>query len=158
MIKNIYVNIDNEYFQIEISEMEHPVQTMFHVAFDNGYENIFFKSVDNGDWVEQDMGCTSTALIIGNIIEQNYPLEYCNKPLICIEAKSNYGNLNFFYYKFKSNGFSLFEIYALNKRYMFSVVLFNNNKWEMHKMPGSYWNYPDYFAEIIPEIITKEQL
>lgn len=158
MIKNIYVTIDNSNFQLEVSEMEHPVQSMFHVAFDNGYENIFYKSVDKGDWIEQDIGQTITAKCIGSIIEQNYTVEYCNKPLNYIEARTPYGNLNFYYFKYHSSGFKLFEIYALNKRYVFSVVLFNDYSWELHKMPGSYWNYPEYFEEIIPEIITRENL
>ncbi|WP_126973791.1 hypothetical protein [Gynurincola endophyticus] len=158
MIKNIYVSIEDQSFQIEVSEMEHPVQSMFHVAFDYGYENIFYKSVDHGDWIEQDIGQTSIATCIGNIIEQHYQLEDWEKPLTYVEADSNYGLLNFYYYKFKSSGFSLYEIYALNKRYMFSIVSLQNKAWELHKMPGSYWNYPEYFVEIIPEIIVRENL
>ncbi len=153
MIKNICVSIDNELYQLEVTEMEHPIQSMFHVSFEDGYENIFFRNVENGEWVEQDIGETILARCIGNNIEQSYQVDDPIKSLSRFEIDTGSGTLRFLYYKFMSTGFTLYEVYAVNKRYMFTLVRMKDFSWQLYKMPGSYWNYPDAYSDEIPYFI-----
>jgi len=155
MLKAIQLLYNDRICTAEISEIYHPIHWMFHVNFDDGYENIFFSDVETGKWVEQDMGFTALAELIGRKIESNIPKEnLVRKSVNWYNEDAGGKNIHFGYHRFIVDGYSTYEIYAQNKRYMFTLVKLNNELWQLFKVPGmAGWNYNEEYIEEIPFII-----
>ncbi|HLO82118.1 MAG TPA: hypothetical protein VK166_14215 [Chitinophagaceae bacterium] len=155
MIKPIQLLYDDRLYTAEISEIYHPIHWMFHVSFDDGYENIFFSDVESGKWIEQDMGFTPLAELVGKKIESYIPKDnIIRKSVNWYHEENGNKNIHFGYYRFVVDGYSTYEIYADNKRYMFTLVKLNNELWQLFKVPGmAGWNYNEEYIEEIPFII-----
>lgn len=151
----IQILIDDRLCTAEISEIYHPIHWMFHISFDDGYENIFFSDVETGNWIEQDLGFTSLAEMLGHKIELQMPKEnVIRKTVQWYHEEANGKRIHFGFYRFLVDGFSTYEIYAENKRYMFTLVKLNNDLWQLFKVPGmAGWNYKENYIEEIPFII-----
>jgi hypothetical protein len=61
----IFLQIQNDIQSVKVTELTNPIQAMVFVEFENGYGNIFFADPEGGDWVEQDLGFTRLASIVG---------------------------------------------------------------------------------------------
>ena len=155
MIKPIQIFFNDRLYTAEISEIYHPIHWMFHVKFDDEYENIFFSDVETGKWVEQDLGFTTLADKVGKEIAKSMPKDnIIRKPLNWYHEESFGKNVSFGYHHFIVDGYSTYEIYSENKRYMFTLVKLNNELWQLFKVPGmAGWNYNEEYIEEIPFII-----
>lgn len=155
MNKPIQILYNDRVYTAEISEIYHPIHWMFHVGFDDGYENIFFSDVETGKWVEQDLGFTQLAEMLGTKIESQIPKDnVIRKSVKWYHEESSGKYIHFGYHRFLVDGYSTYEIYAENKRYMFTLVKLNNDLWQLFKVPGmAGWNYKENYIEEIPFII-----
>jgi hypothetical protein len=155
MVKPILLVYEERLYTAEISEIFHPMHWMFHVHFNDGYENIFFSDVETGKWVEQDLGFTPLAELVGKKIESHIPKDnVVRKSLNWYHEEYGGRSINFGYHLFIVDGFYTYEIFAANKRYMFTLVKVNNELWQLFKVPGmAGWNYNEDYIEEIPFII-----
>ncbi len=155
MIKPIQLLYNNRLYMAEISEIYHPIHWMFYVNFDDGYENIFFSDVESGKWVEQDLGFTTLAELVGKKINSYIPKDkITRKSVHWYHEGSGDKNIHFGYCRFVVDGYCTYEIYGGNKRYMFTLVKLNNELWQLFKVPGmAGWNYNEDYIEEIPFII-----
>ncbi len=155
MIKPIQLLYNHRIYTVEISEIYHPIHWMFHVSFNDGYENIFFSDVETGKWVEQDLGFTPLAELVGKKIESNIPKDHVTRKSVNWHHEgSGEKNIYFGYHRFIVDGYYTYEIYAENKRYMFTLVKLNSELWQLFKVPGmAGWNYNEDYIEEIPFII-----
>lgn len=155
MVKPILLVYEERLYTAELSEIFHPMHWMFHVLFDDGYENIFFSDVETGKWVEQDLGFTPLAELVGKKIESHVPKDHVvRKSVNWYHEGSGRKNINFGYHFFIVEGYHTYEIFAENRRYMFTLVKVNNELWQLFKIPGmAGWNYNEDYIEEIPFII-----
>lgn len=155
MIKPISLLYEERLYTAEISEIFHPMHSMFHVIFDDGYENIFFSDVESGKWVEQDLGLTPLAELVGEKIESHVAKDpVVRKSVNWYHEESGGRSIHFGYHHFVVDGYYTYEIFADNRRYMFTLVKLNNELWQLFKVPGmAGWNYNEDYIEEIPFII-----
>ena len=133
---------------------------MVFIEFENGYGNIFFMDCETGRWVEQDLGFTRLAEIIGN------ELKYIIKPGVVedreikwIKKSVNLELFHFGYSKFTSGEEQRYEIFASNKRYMFSLIKEGEGAWKIFRIPGTEdWKFSTRYARIVPFLLETFNL
>jgi len=79
-----YLRLENDVCSAKVTAIDHPYQQVYHVLFDDGYENIFFTDVETGNWIEEDLGETALAASFGTklyLLEGRYSIQERNKPL-----------------------------------------------------------------------------
>lgn len=105
---------------------------MFRVQFENGYENIFYTDVETGAWIEEDLGYTQLAALVGEQINKSfhYPV-HVPKILTWQYYQQDLGNKIFGYYNYKMGGCNMFEIYNSNKKYLFTLSENHKNEWQI---------------------------
>jgi hypothetical protein len=150
----VKLNVDGESQQVKLKEIVHPIHSMFLVSFEDGYENIFFVDVESGKWVEQDMGFTNLATLIGKKINHFYHLDTMKKTVTWCQERDDFDNLiEFGYHQDTSGGYLVYEIFAPNRRYMFTLVRLHNHVWQLFKIPGSGWDYDQNYVQKVPFIL-----
>lgn len=156
MEHTIRLNVDSKIQSVLLSEMVHPIHCMFHALFEDGYENIFFADVESGEWVEQDMGFTNLAAMIGKKIENLYYFDWEKKEITWFEEEEEQGrHLHFGYHVDHSAGYRVYEIFAPNRRYMFTLVKLQSHVWQLFKIPGSGWEYDEVYVQQVPFILDE---
>jgi hypothetical protein len=63
--------------------------------------------------------------------------------------------LQFGYSRNTSGGYLVYEIFAANRRYMFTLVRLQNHVWQLFKIPGSGWDYNQEYIQRIPFILEE---
>ena len=56
-----YLKRGNDFFSAKVTEINHPYHQLYHVQFEDGYENVFFTDAETGNWIEEDLGATALA-------------------------------------------------------------------------------------------------
>lgn len=159
MITPLELYIDEEHYRVMFDEITHPVHNMFHVQFDDGYENIFFSDVETGEWIEQDVGFTRLAALIGEHISYSLPrARSIRKDLAWHHSYCSDGIIEFGYHRDVAGNFPVYEIFAPNKRYMFTLVKLQTDTWQLFKIPGSGWDYSERYIHEVPFILSSCQL
>lgn len=153
MEHTLELQVDGTTQRVELYEMTHPVHCMFHAVFEDGYENIFFIDVESGEWVEQDVGFTSLAAMIGKKVEHLYFFDWGKKTLTWFEEEENGKQIHFGFHADHTAGYLVYEIFAANRRYMFTLVRLQNHVWQLFKIPGSGWDYDETYIQKIPFIL-----
>jgi hypothetical protein len=156
----IFLQIRDAIQSVQITEILNPVQSMVFIEFENGYGNIFFMDCESGRWVEQDLGFTRLAEIIGN------ELKYIIKPgaaedreIKWIKKSINLELFHFGYSKFISGEEQRYEIFASNKRYMFSLIKKGEDTWKIFKIQGTEdWKFSTRYARIVPFLLETFNL
>lgn len=151
----VKINVDGENQLIRLSEMTHPVHCMFHVQFEDGYENIFFTDIERKKWVEQDIGFSELAQQVGRKIANLYQFNWVTRDVEWYNENEVDKLLNFGYSKNTSGGYLVYEIFAANRRYMFTLVRLQNHVWQLFKIPGSGWDYNKDYVQRIPFILEE---
>ena len=155
----VKLNVDGESQLVKLNEMVHPIHCMFHVSFEDGYENIFFADVESGRWVEQDVGFSSLAEMIGKKINNLYHFSPVKKTITwCHERDDDDQLVHFGYHQDTSGGYLVYEIFAANRRYMFTLVRLHNHVWQLFKIPGSGWGYDQEYVQKIPFMLDEMDL
>jgi hypothetical protein len=152
----VKLTVDGESQLVTLSEMVHPIHCMFHVLFEDGYENIFFTDVEESLWVEQDLGFTARAQQVGKKIGKLYHFNWVNKPINWYTKTDDFGKeLRFGYSRDTSGGYLVYEIFAPNRRYMFTLVRLKSHIWQLFKIPGSGWDYSEEYVNKVPFILEE---
>ena|ERR1700719_1816379 len=151
----IFLQIRDEIQSVQITEIFNPVQSMVFIEFENGYGNIFFMDCESGKWVEQDLGFTRLAEIIGN--ELKYIIKAGvgeNRKIKWLKKSINLERFHFGFSKYTSGEEQVYEIFASNKRYMFSLIKKGEDTWQIFKIPGTEgWNYSHRYVRIVPFLL-----
>ena len=158
MTNKIRVNHENELLEGEIRKLKHHLHAMYHISFDNGYENIFFTDAESGEWVEQDLGFTGLAASIGKTIDLFFQSdEKCR--LVPIKWYHDLGNgdlIHFGYHHYWVVNWSVFEIFAPNKRFLFTLIKIDSTHWQLvypSEHPG--WDMPAGIIHELPHILEE---
>ncbi len=132
---------------------------MYQVAFEDNYENIFFTDVETDDWIEQDLGFTSLAALVGAQISL-YEIGGINvqEPRkinwICLEDKNRLMHFGFYHYWMIN--YPLFEIYSSNRRCIFTMLMISKEIWQVFKFQGdSNWEAHDQLLNDLSLILEN---
>ena len=151
----VKLKVDGESQLVKLSEMAHPVHCMFHVQFEDGYENIFFTDIERKKWIEQDVGFSDLAQQVGKQIANLYHFNWVTRDVEWYSENEVDTILQFGYSRNTSGGYLVYEIFAANRRYMFTLVRLQNHVWQLFKIPGSGWDYKQEYVQRIPFILEE---
>ena len=159
MNSTIYLEYENQTCRVIVEEICHPIHHMVHVTFEDGYENIFFSDIETGEWIEQDMGYTSLARSVGKLIEQgNTENIYPRQELTWYHENSGLKPIEFGFIKYESAGHLFYEVFAGNKRYMFTLFK-NKQLWKVFSHTNLHsWNFDSEYFQEVPFILDTYQL
>ncbi len=95
-------------------------------------ENIFYADVENGQWIEEDLGYTLLAAKVGEQIIQrlNYPV-HVPKILTWQQIEPGISDKKFGYYQFRQGRDTLLEIYDQNKKYLYTLAEADADEWQI---------------------------
>lgn len=158
MNRTIYLDYEDIACRVILDEINHPIHKMFHATFENGYENIFFTDVTSGEWVEQDLGKTSLARLIGEIAVCETEPDFPKQEITWYRDNSGERPFQFGYIKYKNSGFTFYEIFGVNHRYMFTLFK-NKQAWKVfsHTRQLAWAFDKDYFQDV-PFVLDNYQL
>lgn len=153
----IFFQISDRIESIHITEMPNPIQPMAFIEFENGYENIFFIDLETGNWVEQDLGFTQLAEVLGPQLKYILHDHSClKKPFNWCKKTLNHRIYHFGYCAYGSDKEKVYELFASNRRYMFTLIKKAKNRWQILLMPGTKnWAYNKKYLEIVPYLIES---
>jgi hypothetical protein len=151
----IFFQISDRIESIRITELPNPVQPMAYVEFENGYENVFYTDLETGNWVEQDLGFTQLAEVLGPQLKYILNNHSClKKDFHWVRKSLNHRIFHFAYCNYHSEKDKVYEIFAVNRRYMFTLIRKARGRWQILLMPGTKkWGYNKKYLEIIPYLI-----
>lgn len=133
-MRQIKIVTDHAEQIVLVEQIHHPIHFMVHAVFNDGYENIFFTDVETGQWIESDLGFTELAETLGKGAETFIKVNLQPKTLLWHTSSEE--NM-FAYHKFEADGYPTYEIYGMNRRYLFTLVkLKSNDLWQVFKVPG----------------------
>jgi len=148
-----YLRLENDVCSAKVTAIDHPYQQVYHVLFDDGYENIFFTDVETGNWIEEDLGETALAASFGTklyLLEGRYSIQERNKPLAWCKASAADKTVCFGFYSYKEGSDTIFEVYGNNRKFLY-VFRCSGNDWEVtdaHRIIEAY-RYNDLIKIII---------
>jgi hypothetical protein len=151
----IFFQIKNRIESIQITELPNPIQPMAYIEFENGYANVFFVDLETGRWVEQDLGFTQLAEVLGPQLKYILHEQAFSKNNFTWFRKSiNKELFHFGYYSYRSDKEKVYEIFAANRRYMFTLISKAKGRWQILLMPGTKkWAFNKKYLEIIPYLV-----
>jgi hypothetical protein len=152
----LHFYLNGIHYAVTLTEIIHPIHTMYLAEFDDEYENIFYSDPCTGKWIEQDLGFTPLAAMISQHLERmSVPVRKSPKNIIW-HHQYNHGQwLHFGYYPFCNDGNISYEIYASNHRFMFHLMKTPGGDWQVLQDTGSGWNFNDSYAEHILRVIEQ---
>jgi hypothetical protein len=147
----IEIKIDGQEKVARVSEILHPVHHMFFVTMEDGYCNIFFTDVETGSWIEQDLGFTPLAEAIGKVLSKAIENKPVSKKHLTWHREYTPGTkIHFGFHHYIIKGYLIYEIFAANKRYMFTLVKLDIGLWQLFRIPSVFeWNYDQALVEEI---------
>lgn len=131
----VYLQIENDIRPARVTAIEHPHHLLYHVVFDDGYENLFFTDVETGEWVEEDLGKTSLAAALGTEL---LPLQHFSsampplKRLTWCRASIAAMVINFGFHSYQENTKTIFEVYSSNQKFLCNLVKGSSGRWVMY--------------------------
>jgi hypothetical protein len=133
MVKVHHFNINNQSVSGLITEFKINIHKMYKVVFENGYENIFFKDVESGKWVEEDLGFTGLAEQVGALV-MPFAKQPVHVPRILKwhrETLDNGQSIQFGFYGYLSGNNRMYEIYHFNKKYQYTLLCSEEDSWQV---------------------------
>jgi len=132
---SIIINVTTEGKDLTawVSELGQRSRFIFRVFFSSHYENIFFKDVENGRWIEEDLGYTELAQKVGKLIckELELPSIHVPKLLNWHFEKINDQDFCFGFTTFMMGDQVAYEIYDAKKKYLYTIFELGEDNWEM---------------------------
>jgi hypothetical protein len=148
-----YLRRENDIFSAKVTAINHPYHHLYHVQFEDGYENIFFTDVETGDWVEEDLGVTSLAGNFGRkICLFNSPSRLACKTLSWCKASIADKVISFGFYTYMEDTETVFEVYGDNHKFLYSFRNSSSNTWEVYG--PHYFLHEDQYTEQVKIIIS----
>lgn len=127
---HIFLTIDSS--NVVLSPVIHNKHRMYKAIAADGYENIFFTDVETGKWIEEDLGFTAYAAVIGNYIDlQNFRTKHFPKTITWGKILKDGKPVLFGFCYFVYGEERVYEIYHANRKYMYSLVQHNGDDWEL---------------------------
>jgi hypothetical protein len=131
MNKIIYLEINDALQAAVVKEIAHPRHLVFHVSFENGYENIFFSDVESGKWLEEDLGFTQLAETVGHSVSHQFSdTVLIPRPLVW-QKIDGFTIFGFYNYSYEDN--EIYEIYRPNRKFMCYLLRTAKNDWYLLK-------------------------
>jgi hypothetical protein len=128
----LYLKVENAVRSVKVTEIPHPHHALFHVLFEDGYENMFFNDVETGRWIEEDLGETLLATAFGLEIKQITAHRWhCPKILQWHKDITGSGPVHFGFYKYRLDDCFVYEIYRSNMKFRYSLVKTGCQTWEI---------------------------
>lgn len=115
-----------------VQEIGPRCQRIYSVLFSNEYQNIFYKDVESGEWIEEDLGYTELAARLGTAIT-NVTENSIHVPKLLIwhtESDSN-TNFTFGFTSLMEHDQRQYEIYGGNKKYLFTLAESEEDNWQI---------------------------
>jgi hypothetical protein len=159
-MQTIFLQIRDQIQTIQVKEIFNPIQPMVSVEFENGYQNIFFVDLETHQWVEQDLGFTRLAEILGGQLAYMIHFFKGPKKTFCWRKESLGEELmHFGFLKYKAAADMVYEIFASNRRYMFTLIRKKQKVWQIMKMPGTEgWDFNLNYLEAVPFLLDTLKL
>jgi hypothetical protein len=154
----IFLKIDGEETYAWVTEISQRIRNIFRIEFKNEYENIFYKDVETGRWIEEDLGYTALADEVGNQIS-NFVFNTIHVPKLLvwhteiIEGK-------YFRFGFISHVHGeqiLYEIYNAEKKYLYTLAENSaGNDWQvLSNRPSLITEKEKKFIEQIIQVLPQ---
>lgn len=124
--------LQNEPVEANVSVESNRIQQMFRVAFKNGYENIFFKDVETGQWVEEDLGFTQLAAEVGKTVLPFHKQPIHVPKVLVWHLEDYHGHfVKFGFYAYTKGEQKMYEIYHHNKKYLYTLLQTETDEWQV---------------------------
>lgn len=115
-----------------VTEIPHKQHAMCKVTLESGYSNIFFTDVESGEWVEEDLGFTFLAALVGKEIDStNRRIVHVPKQLTWHTLFNDGKSLHFGFVSFMNGDHKMFEVYHSNKKYLFTLLQLSHEDWQV---------------------------
>ncbi|MEO6405626.1 MAG: hypothetical protein ABIY51_08850 [Ferruginibacter sp.] len=125
---------------------------MYKVFFENGYENIFFTDVETGKWIEEDLGFSELAQMIGSGIRPFMRQPVHVPKMLTWHKQHMQGKLvSFGFVGFLKGNHKMYEIYNSNKKYLYTLVEMENEEWQI--MGNSSMNIQNLDSKFIQHVV-----
>ena len=131
----VYLEIENDVSPVRVTAIEHPHHLLYHVVFEDGYQNMFFTDVQTGEWIEEDLGKTTLAADLGEKLLQLQGASQKRPPfkrLFWCRASIADMVVNFGYYSYSENTRTIFELYGVNHKFLCNLVKSKKGRWVMY--------------------------
>ena len=133
----LYLKRENDIHSARVSEITHPYHQMYHLIFEDGYENIFFTDVETGNWIEEDLGETELSASFGTKVNQLDGIPFRSfKTLTWCRASIAFMIINFGFYTYTEDGHTVFEVYADNRKFLCNLVKNKKGVWTIYGSHG----------------------
>ena len=154
----IFLNIDGEYGYAWVTEIAQRIRNIFRVRFKNEYENVFYKDVETGNWMEEDLGYTELAREVGNQISNfmHSPI-HVPKLLVWHNERIDDKFFRFGFISHKNGNHRLYEIYNSHKKFLYTLAVHNEtDDWQLlSNRPHSITVKDKLFMEHVIEVLPK---
>ncbi len=129
----IYLHLDGVETFAWVTEISHRHHHMFKVSFKNEYENIFYTDVETGEWLEEDLGFTALAKEVGKQVHSfiKNPIHVPKLLIWHTQHTAEDKLISFGFFGFMKGKHKLYEIYNVNKKYMYTLVDMDNDEWQI---------------------------
>jgi hypothetical protein len=127
-----FLKIENDICSAKVTKIDHPYHQLYHVLFEDGYENFFFTDAETGNWIEEDLGETALATSFGSkLYLLNGTSGFHRKTLSWCRASMADEIISFGFYVYTENNDTVFEVYAANHKFLYT---FRNNgrRWKVY--------------------------
>jgi hypothetical protein len=153
----IRIRYDGQELEGALEEIEHPMHFMYHIRFNNGYENIFFTDAETGEWIEQDLGASELAEIVGEKLDLLLPpnREISRLQIKWLHATIGEKIIHFGYHRYLLDEFIVFEIFAPNKRFLYTLVKLRKDHWKVFRLSDTEWSGDNIVLYDLPFILEK---
>ena len=134
----VYLQVENDIRSARVTSVEHAHHRLYHVVFEDGYENMFFTDVETGEWIEEDLGKTALAVNFGAKLLQLHGAAIPrrpNKPLLWCRTVIAGMTVNFGFRNYMENTHTIFEVYSGNHKFLCNLVKNKKDRWMMY---GTY--------------------
>jgi hypothetical protein len=126
-----FLKIENDICSAHVTKIDHPYHQLYHVLFEDGYENNFFTNVETGRWIEEDLGETALAINFGmKLYMLNGTSGLHRKPLSWCKASMADDVVSFAFYKYTDGAEKVFEVYADNHKFLYTLRR-SGKKWKV---------------------------
>ena len=142
MAKRVYLKVENDIRSAKVTAVDHPHHRLYHVIFEDGYENMFFTNVETGSWIEEDIGETALAAALGDKVDDLKAVSYAPcRPLSWCRATIADMIINFGFRTYMENSNTVFEVYTDNHKFLCNLVKNKKGSWMMY---GAYRSNMEY--------------
>lgn len=149
----IHLTIKGGRAAVLITVLRKKQQLSVEATFENGYQNVFYVDVQSGEWVEEDLGFTQLAKIIGESVgSMNLKTVHIPKQLTWHHFCYKKGKKTIGFFGYLDGDKKLFDVFDGNYKFMFTLQSITEDEWMF--LSNSNVNMDEIDSLILQEIIT----